>query len=154
MIRIGSASPLARHVDEEDRFALAEAVPAGAVLSGTFRRFLPGGILAGFVLATAMGEPAGMILVALAEVVMAAGYAVGLGIMRPSLRSDAGVDGRRSVVAGLVAPAVLFSLLTLVGGTSLMGLMLVTILTGFGVAITMFFPWLRSSEVEEPSEEG
>jgi hypothetical protein len=99
------------------------------------------------------------LVVALPSVGLALGYGIGLEGLRRWLFPDAGVDGRRSLVAGIVSPLALFTWVTVVA-ESLGGLTLpvgvgVLLLVGFLMAVVMFFPWLTSDEAgaSDPSED-
>jgi hypothetical protein len=87
--------------------------------------------------------------IAILEVPLLSGYIAGLELLRRWLRGDAGVEGRRSLIAGAVAPLAFFAVAIAVGGTGPFGLLLWGFLSGFATAVSLFFPWLRSGDGDE-----
>lgn len=81
---------------------------------------------------------------------MTAGYVLALGLMRPSLEIAAGIEGRRSYVAGLGATCVLLGLGVLHGspvGPATMNAL--AALAGSIMTGVTFFPWLMRARREE-----
>jgi hypothetical protein len=76
---------------------------------------------------------------------LTAGYVIALGMLRPSLRSEAGVVGRRSVLAGLAATCVYLYMGTLHAGPTPHLLRDVFALAAGGLTtLCVFFPWLSN----------
>jgi hypothetical protein len=125
-----------------------------SVLRGTLTRFVPAGALIAVPLVLLDLELETLGLAGVTGATLAVGYFVALALMRHWLRADAGLEGRQSVVAGLVAPFALFCVLVIVGGVDFAQLLLYSILTGFSTATLMFFPWLRrNSDLDEDYDE-
>ena len=77
------------------------------------------------------------------------GFAVGLEALRRWLYPDAKVCGRRSFVAGLMAPAAFFAAGVFVGPfTSGLGLLGLMFLVALSTAVLMFFAWLTPTPEE------
>lgn len=90
-------------------------LPFRAVLRGAIARFLPASLISLAVLFASLGVPlteraAGPVLWwgATMAVALTAGYLVGLEILRRLFPPVAAIDGRRSLVAGLVSPVPFF----------------------------------------------
>ena len=140
-------------------------VSAGAVFRGIFGRFLPGSLISMaslMGLISLIGGPSlfeFLLVVALPSVGLAIGYAIGLESLRRWLFPDAAVDGRRSLLAGIVSPLALFTWVTMVaeslGGLTLPAGVGVLLLVGFLMAVVMFFPWLTGDEAggSDPDED-
>lgn len=74
--------------------------------------------------------------------VVTLGYWLGLEGLRRRLYPDAALDGRRSVVAGLLAGAGVFSVWIAMIESNWVGFPLIVPGTGFVLALAMFLPWL------------
>jgi hypothetical protein len=69
---------------------------------------------------------------------------LGLEAIRRWLRRDAGIDGRRSFLAGLMSPGVLFRIDIGGVGRALTRVGLLA-LVGMAIAVVLFFRWLSTS---------
>jgi hypothetical protein len=99
-----------------------------------------------------------LLQVSLALAGMTAGYLAALRALRPSLRVDAGVGGRRGTVAGLAAAGLFLTLVPFVtphlpgvaAGTRLLIASAILVATavavGAAAAAALFFPWLLSRD--------
>ena len=121
------------------------------ILRGVLTRFLPA-----FILATAimygLASLADRISVGLLGLVtlyalMTLGYTAALVALRYRLRADADVAGRRSVVAGLLAPAAYLGGLVLIAPHGALAYNAACVAIGAVLAIGMFFPWLKGPAV-------
>jgi hypothetical protein len=132
-----------------------ERIPFAATLKGALGRFLPAGVLLAFAVMAASQELGLSALVATLffEVPLTSGYIAGIELLRRRLRGDAGIDGRKSVIAGAVAPLVLFAVVVGLEGARPLGFLLWTFLSGFVTAVLLFFPWLRTASSDEAEPE-
>jgi len=131
------------------------------VLRGVLKRFLPSSAISLGVLGSALGV-SGLGLLPLLAGGLTLGFGLGMEGLRRWLYPDAKVDGRRSVVAGLLSPLLLFGTVALIETTGLgpIGLAGFTLLSGMIMALAMYFPWLtptpemvQRSEVESLVDE-
>ena len=116
---------------------------------GTLLRFFPACVLGLVVVDLFMGtRPSGFLFLGYTMVVMAfsgvvtLGYWLGLEALRRWLYPDAAVDGRRSVLAGLMASIGVFLAFVWQLGSNWVGVPLLIPGTGFVLAVAMFLPWL------------
>lgn len=116
---------------------------------GAFLRFLPACFLGMVMVDLFMGSrPSGFLFLGYSMVglafsgVVTLGYWLGLEGLRRRLYPDAALDGRRSVVAGLLAGAGVFSLWIVLIETNWVGFPIIVPGTGFALAMAMFLPWL------------
>jgi hypothetical protein len=93
-----------------------------------------------------VGEVVGLVAGETARLIV--GYSVTMLVMRHWLYSDAWISGRPAVVIGLFSPIWLFIVGIALGGVSHLPVPL-SVLAGAGLAVVMYFPWLRSPP-EEP----
>lgn len=141
----------------------------GEIVQASAGRFLPGAVLSFATTLTLIGgvPGSGEWLEALTVILAGAGaltlgFSAGLEALRRWLYPDAKVNGRRSFIAGVVAPAVAFIVSALLGtGFSMAGLLGVLFLVSLSLAVLMFFAWLtptpeelRDSEYEHDPEVG
>lgn len=130
----------------EPGVGLGEVAKAGGL------RFLPASLLSVFaVSAVLIGWPlSGARLMALPLIVgaLAGGFSAGLALLRGYLYPDANVAGRRSVVAGLVSPLLMFTVMTLAPELGLVPALGVFGIVGIVVAVVMFFAWLTPTPEE------
>jgi hypothetical protein len=130
-----------------------------ATLRGAFKRFLPAaGVLYGGAAVLGMFiEPSAWLIPGLALVAggLTAGFGLGLEVLRRWLYPDAKVDGRRSMVAGLLSPFALMAAAAFAfpGGMGPVKLTLVVVLTGVLMALAMFFPWLTPTPPDQLERE-
>lgn len=121
------------------------------ILRGTLTRFVPAFILgtAIFYVLVSLGDPVsvGWLNLGVAYALVTVGYTAALAALRDRLRADADVAGRRSAVAGLLVPAAYLSGLVVLASQSQLSQDLLAVLIGAGLAIGMFFPWLKSAPV-------
>jgi hypothetical protein len=120
------------------------------VVRGTLSRFLPASVISLGVVELFVGAS---YLTSTPEVLshlvlfpggMAMGFGLGLEAIRRWLRRVAGIDGRRSFLAGLMSPAVLF-IVDIVGVARSLTTVGLLALIGMAIAILLFFPWLSTS---------
>ena len=90
-----------------------------------------------------------VMLLSLEAISLTFGFALGLTGLKRLLYSDAAVDGRRSVVAGLCSPLYLGLVSIFAQGSSLFEIAALSTLVGAGIALAMFFPWLSRTPGEE-----
>ena len=130
-------------------------LPLSTALRGTFGRFLPGTVLSLAAVFTFLGGggpgvwPEAIVLVGGTGLALSLGFGAGLEALRRWLYPDARVDGRRSFVAGLMAP-LLFFILGIVsspisGQFQILGLLF---LAAMVMALLMFFAWLTPTPEE------
>jgi len=126
-------------------------IPLRTILRGVLTRFLPALILGtGILYALAFlldRVSVGWIGLATVYALMTIGYTGALAALRYRLRADADVAGRRSVVAGLLAPAAHVGGLVLLKSSSAPGVIVASAAIGAVLAIGMFFPWLKGAPV-------
>lgn len=129
--------------------AYRPGIPAHTAARGVLRRFIPGsaGIMSVLSLASIVADPTRafivMGIVAFEVTWLAFGYGVGLELLRRWLYPDAAVDGRRSVVAGLMTPLALGIVSVFTQGAHTATIGVASTLVGLGMAAVMFFAWLR-----------
>jgi hypothetical protein len=129
-----------------------DAIPFAATVKGAFGRFLPAGVLLALVVTAVASEALGLsalAAIAFLEVPLLAGYIAAIELLRRRLRGDAGIDGRRSVIAGAVAPVLLFVVMVALRGTGPLAFLLWAFVCSFATAVLLFFPWLRTSRGDE-----
>ncbi len=123
-------------------------LPLKETLRGALSRFLPSSILSLSAVTAIIGSifPLGEFLLGVLIVsgMLTLGFGAGLEGLRRWLYPDAGVDGRRSIVAGLMAPLALFIPLLFQGVSEFLG-MSVLFIVGVAMAVGMFFPWLTAT---------
>ena len=121
------------------------------IFRGTLTRFIPA-----FILGTAIfygivslsdHVSVGWLNLGVAYALVTVGYTAALAALLYRLRADADVSGRRSAVAGLLVPAAYLSGLVVLASQSQLSQNLLAVLIGAGLAIGMFFPWLKSAPV-------
>ena len=150
----------ATDISEVGRHATAPPVPyvRGVPLASTLRavltRFLPGAatsVVAGVTLT--MGRLPeitfeSVVVMGAAAGIMSLGYLAGLELLRRHLYPDAAVEGRRSFVAGLLAPFGAF--ITGVLGSPVLATTVVgfLFLPALVIAVVMFFAWLTPTPEE------
>ena len=127
----------------------APGLPAATTLRAALRRFFPACMLSVGVVVAFLGLPRSVdawiaVLGGTAAVAatLTAGFFAGLAFMRRHLYPDALVDGRRSVVAGLMSPLATFLVMASgipLGTAEALGLLAVV---GVAMAVLMFFAWL------------
>lgn len=126
----------------------ARGVPAEVVARGLVGRFIPAsaGIMTAMALIPILSEPrrTGIVLsiMTMETASVIVGYGAALAVMRRWLYPDAGIDGRRSVVAGLFSPLALGIASLFFQGRGEM-IVPTSILAGAGMALVLYFPWLR-----------
>lgn len=132
-------------------------VPRSTVIRGVLKRFLPAhaGILSGLGLLSGLIGGGGLLSLLQFGLLagMAGGVTLGFGLglegLRRWLDPASKVDGRRSVVAGLVSPLYLGVVSIFRQGSSLPEIGLYCLLTGLLIALTLYFPWLSKPSVSE-----
>lgn len=124
-------------------------VPAEVVARGLVGRFIPAsvGIMSAFALIPILAEPrrAGIVLsiMAMQTASIIVGYGATLAVLRRWLYPDAGIDGRRSVVAGLFSPLALGIVSVFTQGAQRPLQMSASLVAGAAMAVVLYFPWLR-----------
>ncbi len=127
-------------------------ISLGSVLKGTVARFVPGSltVFSPFFVATLLDDPSRWLVVlgifGLEIGAIATGFGAGLATLRRWLFPEAKVDGRRSVIAGLMSPLALGIVSIFTQGASLGEIAVYSLVAGFMMAVLMFFPWLTPSE--------
>lgn len=125
-----------------------------SVVRGTLNRFLPASALSCGVLFWFIGLRPDLTLaeamLTLGMIIgpLAVGFGMGLEGLRRWLYPDAEVDGRRSVIAGLMSPLVMFIVMTFGRGFSMVEAAALFTLIGMAVAMIMFFAWLTPTPEE------
>ncbi|HSG08274.1 MAG TPA: hypothetical protein VLA36_07945 [Longimicrobiales bacterium] len=132
-------------------------IPFREALAATVLRFLPGALvtMAGGVvlMGGSLLRPDVLAIIAGGAGLLSLGFGAGLEIVRRWLYPDAGIMGRRSVVAGLVSPLGAFVAGVLAGpmvATSVLGLLFLPALV---IAVVMFFAWLEPTPEEKRGSE-
>ena len=144
-------------LDEEHAavISLERGLPRKQILRGAFGRFLPGSLISGGGMLGVMSYIDGFQLFEfLAGVfffggLLTLGFGIGMEGLRRWLYQDAEVDGRRSVVAGLLSPLALFISVALFQPIFTLFGPGVFFLVGIVMAVVMYFPWL--SPTPEPA---
>jgi hypothetical protein len=132
-------------------------IPMQVTLQGTLGRFLPASLLSTGLTLAGLGFLSGSsvlelgLVALLASGVLTIGFGAGLEGLRRWLPRDAGVEGRRSVLAGLLSPLATFIFAVLHGGFGVVGGSLWLFLVGMVLAVVMFFPWLATDPEEDPA---
>ena len=135
-------------------------VSLGKVLKGTIARFLPGSVI-GMGALSLLIPPGGLSGFRLLELLLLhevgplmIGFGLGLFGLHRWLYPDSEVQGRRSLVSGILSP------IAMLGAgffTGLLGLSplpqpgLVSLVVGFVLALAMYFPWLSPTPEEKRS---
>lgn len=126
------------------------------IVAGSIRRFVPGAIIgqAAMIALLLIGEPVGLewrdlTVLAGFTLLLEAGHLAALAFTRRSMRGDADVAGRRSLVAGLAAGAFHFGFAAAVGTLTEGQGMWLAALSGAAATVAVFFPWFRTAH-EEP----
>ena len=126
----------------------ARGVPAEVVARGLVSRFIPAsaGIMTAMALITTISQPqrVGIVfsIMTMETACVIVGYGAALAVMRRWLYPDAGIAGRRSVIAGLFSPLALGIASAFLQGRRDM-IVPASILAGAGMALVLFFPWLQ-----------
>lgn len=136
-------------------------VSLGKVLKGTTARFLPGSVI-GMGALSLLFPPGGLSGFRLLELLLLhevgplmIGFGLGLLGLHPWLYPDSEIQGRRSLVSGLLSP---IAVLGASAFTGLLGLVplpqpaLVSLIVGFVLALAMYFPWLSPTPEEKRPE--
>lgn len=119
----------------------------GAFLAGSF---LLAAVIKGITIERAQ-------VIGFSELILAltAGYVVTLGLLRPALQSDAGIEGRRSVIAGLGATCVYLYMGVLHAGPMPHLLRDVfAVAAGSITTLVVFFPWLGRRRNRPGNDDG
>lgn len=134
---------------EEAMAVYLPGIPLSENLKGALGRFLPGALVGvGAVLSFTNGVPgSGEVAEALLMVLagaagMTAGFAAGLEGLRRWLYPDAKIAGRKSFIAGLMAPVAVFVVGILFSPAGLPMLLTLLFLVPLVLALLMFFAWL------------
>ena len=130
-------------------------LPFGEIAQASVGRFLPGAVLSLATTVTLLGGVPGpgewfealtMILAGAGTLTL--GFSAGLEALRRWLYPDAKVNGRRSFIAGVVAPVVVFIVGALLGGLGTADLLGLLFLVPLSLAVLMFFAWLTPTPEE------
>jgi len=130
-------------------------LPFSSVFIGTLGRFLPGsaGIISAVGLLALIHDPSRWPilfgLVGLEVAGLTVGFGMGLEGLRRWLYPDAGVEGRRSIVAGLCSPLALAIVSVFSQGASLSDIAVFSTLAGTIMALLMYFAWLSPTPEEK-----
>lgn len=131
------------------------------IVRAALTRFLPGyalGILALYIL----GNIADRLtlrwsFVAVAGLILTLGYMLALLPLRSRLLPGVGVEGRRSVIAGMLSPVVALMALLYSGPESALVALSVLVPAGALITLGIFFPWIttrwRALEAERVASE-
>ena len=152
---------------EEVMVVYRPGFPLAASLKGALGRFFPGALVSfAAVVAFMGGVPQGgefgeaVLMVLFGAAGMTAGFAAGLESLRRWLYPDAKIAGRKSFIAGLMAPVAVFVVGALMSGPpGIPALMALLVLVPLALSLLMFFAWLtptpehlRDEEYVEPDE--
>jgi hypothetical protein len=130
-------------------------LPFSSVVIGTLGRFLPGsaGIISTVTLLELISDPSRwpilLGLVGLEVAGLTVGFGIGLEGLRRWLYPDAGVEGRRSIVAGLCSPLALAIVSVFSQGAHLSDIAIFSTLAGTTMALLMYFAWLSPTPEEK-----
>ncbi|MDZ4258654.1 MAG: hypothetical protein U0974_07670 [Gemmatimonadales bacterium] len=122
------------------------------IVRGVLTRFLPAFLLGTAIMygiaSRADRLVVGLLGLATVFALVTLGYAAALIAMRFRLRADANVAGRRSVVAGLLAPAAYLGGLMLLAPRGTLTFFGACVVIGAALATGMFFPWLKGPGIQ------
>jgi hypothetical protein len=140
---------------ERDDITTAKMTSGQDILRGLIKRFIPGciGVIAGLLVALAGPNEIPWSFWASIVLGNSVGFGAGLLGLRKRLDPAAEVQGRRSLIAGALAPLAAGVLTFIAGTTGGLGLVAMSALAGAGSALAMYFPWLSepaSSESDWP----
>ena len=120
-------------------------------------RFVPGyavGVAALLALGTAAGGVhIGWGLLFQLCAIACAGFGATLVALRFRLRATADVAGRRSLLAGVLAPPAVVTAMVVFRAYSQFGLLLTAALVGAVMALAMYFPWLKERSMPALTDE-
>ncbi len=155
--RRGATMTELQNTTASDVVPYERGVSLKTVLRGVLKRFLPASAISLGVLGLALttAGASGLALIPLLAGGLTLGFGLGMEGLRRWLYPDAKVDGRRSVVAGLLSPLLLFGTVALIETTGLgpIGAAGFTLLSGMIMALAMYFPWLTPTpEMVQRSE--
>ena len=128
-------------------------LPVSSVVRGALTRFLPASLVSmgiGFYLVG--GPPSSSLLQALGLLLMfsgamTVGFGLGLEGLRRWLYPEAQIEGRRSVIAGLMSPLAAFIVaVTWPAGLGTVSTFFVLAIIAVVLAVAMFFAWLTPPE--------
>jgi hypothetical protein len=122
-----------------------------AITRGVLTKFMPGYAL-GVTALLALGTLTGGIIVGWGSViqqgvVLSVGYWSALVALRYRLNNTAEVNGRRSLIAGILAPPAALTAMIIFRTDADLGILAVSGLVGGAMAMAMFFPWLKPQSV-------
>lgn len=80
------------------------------------------------------------------------GYGLTLWAARRNMRSDAGIGGRRDLIAGVLAVVVVFALSVLTQGAPAAARFAMVFVSGIVSALAMYFPWFQRQAATERVE--
>jgi hypothetical protein len=133
-------------------------VSLSKVLKGTIARFLPGSVI-GMGALSALIPPGGLSGLRLLELLLLhqvgplmIGFGLGLLGLHRWLYPDSEIQGRRSLVSGLLSPIAMLGAGVFTGLLGLVPLPqpgLVSLVVGIVMALAMFFPWLSPTPEEK-----
>ena len=133
-------------------------VSLGKVLKGTIARFLPGSVI-GMGVLSALIPPGGLSGLRLVEFLflhqvgpLMIGFGLGLLGLHRWLYPDSEIQGRKSLVCGLLSPIAMLGAGVFTGLLGLVPLPqpgLVSLVVGFVMALAMYFPWLSPTPEEK-----
>lgn len=141
--------------------------PLAASLKGALGRFLPGALVSlAAVLSVLGGVPGGgefmeaVLTLLVGAAGMTAGFAAGLEGLRRWLYPDAKIAGRKSFIAGLMAPVAVFVAGALMSApVGLPAILTLLFVVPLALSLLMYFAWLtptpehlRDQEYVEPDE--
>jgi hypothetical protein len=133
-------------------------VPGTSVRKGILKRFFPasalslGGLASALFVADGAVSLGQLLLVGLEVFSLTLGFGIGLAALKAFLFPDAKVEGRRSLVAGLCSPLYLLLVSMFTQGSDWFQIAGWSTLTGFAVALVLFFPWLSRSPANDELE--
>ena len=152
---------------EEVMVVYRPGFPLAASLKGALGRFFPGALVSfAAVVAFMGGVPQGgefgeaVLMVLFGAAGMTAGFAAGLESLRRWLYPDAKIAGRKSFIAGLMAPVALFVVGALMAAPlGLPAILTLLFVVPLALSLLMFFAWLtptpephRDQAYGEPDE--
>lgn len=128
-----------------------------SIAKAVMLRFLPGyamGVAALLTLGSLTGGVhVGWELLVLLCALACGGFGAMLAVLRFRLRATADVTGRRSLLAGVLAPPAMLTAMVAFRAYSQFGVVVIAALVGAAMALAMYLPWLKERSTPALTDE-